>query len=195
MSSDSGIPGWAKGCAIGCAGLVVLGIVGAVGLFMAASKGLEALNSEIGDQIQRDFDEQLADGNIPEEHIPLMTDLVEIANNEEISFGMILMCAAAYDTVVNDDSDMDEAEAYEMVQVVYDHVKENPEASVFTIDEFIDEYPAYEEIFENIDAESGSFNFNFDSSDFGRSGNSYEPETVEEETPAAVEDPEPAPAQ
>ena len=167
MSEEKSGFNFMKGCAIGCAGLIVLAILAAGGLWYFVSQSMEAGRVAIADQIQTDFNTQLEEANIPEERIDLMTELVRLATDDNTSFAMVLMCATAYGTALGNDSDMDEAERYNVVEVVIDFVSEDPGAGFIKMGTFISENPEYGDLFENLEdrGNSGDFEFGDDNDD------------------------------
>jgi hypothetical protein len=175
--SEKGGFNWAMGCAIGCGGLIVLGLVAAGGLYFVASKGMEAGRVAIVEELQSDFEERMAEGEIPEDRRGLMTNLVDLATDDDTSLAMLLMCSAAYEVGVETDDDMDDEKRVAMIQKVIEFVSEDPSAGFIKMGTFMEQNPEYSDIFENLDGNTFEFGDEY----------RWEPES-DEETPLMESD-------
>jgi hypothetical protein len=136
---------------VGCAGMIVLAIVAVVGLFFLARAGMDAKTPAIAEALQEDFDFRLASTAIPEERVEIMTSLVDLATDEDISYTMIIMCSKAYRVGVEPQSGMTDEERYAIVQAVVEFVSEDPGAGFIAMGMFMVQHPSYEDIFANLD--------------------------------------------
>ena len=157
MSEKSGF-NWIMACSVGCAGMIVLAIVAVVGLFFlaragmdAARAGMDAKTPAIAEALQEDFDFRLASTAIPEERVEIMTSLVDLATDEDISYAMIIMCSKAYRVGVEPQSGMTDEERYAIVQAVVEFVSEDPGAGFIAMGMFMVQHPSYGDIFANLD--------------------------------------------
>jgi hypothetical protein len=145
--------GWLKGCAIGCAVVVVLGGIGVAGVtyfgYHAMSKVMDEGKVEMQGQMADSYATWQAEGQIPEAHAPLFEEALVLANSEEATFSVVTICFTSISAVM-EDGEVSEEEV-ETLQKVVQWVAENPAAGIVEMGQFFSENP---ELQGAIDAES-----------------------------------------
>ncbi len=138
-----GMPKWLVGCGIGCAVVVVVGIIGIVALgglsYFMFDKVMQEGKIELVKELNREYQKLNDEGKIPEEHRPVLDELVALAKGDEVSAMAIGMCVMTIDTAFQDgEISEDEAQAFVLYR---DFLKENPDAGMMAVATFLSEHP------------------------------------------------------
>ena len=124
----SGMPGWLMGCGIGC-GLVALAavvgivVVGGLGYFVV-KKGMDEGKDEFIAQLNAEYEKQIQNNAIAEEHRPLFDELHALGTDAATSFPAVLMCLVAIQSTLEDGQVSEED--VKLATEVRDFVKNNP---------------------------------------------------------------------
>ncbi len=138
----------AKGCAIGCGVLIVLGIFGGIGGYFLISSLMGKVGSAMAKQLAEDFSVMKDSGEVPSEDVDLYQKLVDISQHPETTFAGALLTT----TVVNsnlEDGKVDESERQEAEDTL-NFLKEHPDAGVFAVDAFMKKHEGLKERAEKV---------------------------------------------
>lgn len=126
--SEQGSNKWLWGCAIGClASLLVLLLVVGGGAFFTY-KGFEKARPEIGKQMQKQIEELINKGKIPDAQRPLIDELAQYCSNPDSSFLFVAQVGGIVQAALQDGTlSPQEIEALEAVQTF---LHEHPNASL-----------------------------------------------------------------
>lgn len=129
----------AKGCAIGCGVLIVLGIFGGIGAVFVGRSFMGKMGAALSERLVEDFAVMKDTGQVPEEHAALYQEVVDLTARPETTVTAALVASTVVRTSL-DDGQVDATERQE-VEATRDFLTENPEAGVFATDQFLDEHP------------------------------------------------------
>ena len=151
----SGMPGWLMGCGIGC-GLVALAavvgivVVGGLGYFVV-KKGMDEGKDEFIAQLNAEYEKQIQNNAIAEEHRPLFDELHALGTDAATSFPAVLMCLVAIQSTLEDGQVSEED--VKLATEVRDFVKNNPQAGFISMGTFLTEHPEFQKMFDEAQQE------------------------------------------
>jgi predicted negative regulator of RcsB-dependent stress response len=148
---ESGKKTWIKACGIGCLVLVVLGIAGAIGVYLLAQKAMEAGAEAVAMQLEESYGTAKENGKVPEEHVALFDEIVEIATRDGASLWVAMTGTSAVLTAL-EDGEVDEEEV-EMATAIRDFIKANPNAGLKEFTAFAEEHPELQERLQSIQSQ------------------------------------------
>ncbi len=145
----SGMPGWLMGCGIGCALVALAAVVGIVlvgGLgYFVVKKGMEEGKGELIAQLNAEYEKQIQNNAIAEEHRPVFDELHALGTDTTTSFPAVLMCLVAMQSTLEDGQVSEED--VKLATEVRDFVKNNPQAGFISMGTFMTEHPEFQKMF------------------------------------------------
>jgi len=147
----SGKKTWIKACGIGCAVLVVIGIAGAVGVYLLAQKAMDAGAEAIAMQLEESYAAAKENGKVPEEHVALFDEIVEIATQDGASLWVTMTGTSAVLTSL-EDGQVDEEETA-LATAIRDFIKANPSAGLAEFNAFAEQHPELQQKLQNIQSQ------------------------------------------
>ena len=145
---ESGKKTWIKACGIGCVVLLVLGIAGVFGVVLLVKKGMGKGAEMVAAELRESYPKAKENGKVPEEHIPLFDEIVEIATREDASLWVTMTGASAVLTSV-EDGEVDEEEI-ELATAIRDFIKANPSAGLREFSAFAEKHPELQQRLQDI---------------------------------------------
>ncbi|MCL4690957.1 MAG: hypothetical protein KJ060_00370 [Candidatus Hydrogenedentes bacterium] len=133
----------AKGCLIGCGVLVVLAIFGGIGGFFVFRSFMEKMGDAMGKQLVEEFAVMKDTGQVPEEHMALYQEVVDLTVRPETTFTAAMVASTVVRTNL-EDSQVTPEERQE-AEDMRDFLSENPEAGMWAIDSYLKEHPKLKE--------------------------------------------------
>ena len=138
---------WLIGCAIGCGGLLVLGIIISVVGFFVVKKGidmgLEQAANELPGEATTAYEKAKEEGYVPEEHQALFEDLLALSKRTDAT-PYVRVVSAVMVIIPLDDKEVTESEI-KVLTTASTFLKENPQAGFFDMISFMQSHPELED--------------------------------------------------
>lgn len=150
-AQKSGAAKWIIGCGLGCFVLIVIAVAAVVGMgYFAIKVGSEQIKPEL----TKAYNALKADGRVPQEHLALLDELVNLATQPDASF-----MAAAIGFGVSMEALKDgQVTADELKQLtdVTELLRQNPDLGFVAASKFFETHPELQRVFQQIQQDPNS---------------------------------------
>lgn len=138
----------AKGCAIGCGVLLVLGIFGGIGGYFLVSSIMGKVADAMSKKLAEDFTVMKESGEVPSGDVELYQKLVDISQHEQTTFPAVVLTMAVVKSNL-EDGKVDDSERQEAEDTL-NFLKEHPDAGMFAVDAFMKKHEGLKERAEKV---------------------------------------------
>jgi hypothetical protein len=145
--------GWGKGCAIGCAVVLLILVVAGVAIWILVQRGMDSAREATQAQVLRayaNFQEQV---EITAEQEALIEDLVTHSQRDDIGFAAVLVSGGTV-LVVLDDGVIDD-EDVALMQDVKTEIDANPDPGWVEMGELMNQHPELQQKMQNLQGSGG----------------------------------------
>lgn len=135
---NSGVPGWVWGCGAGCAVLLLIGIVAAVGAFYAMQGYMDEARVTMQQELEGDYQAWIEQACIPDEQLPMFEEMMTILRGEDVGMMGVTMATFSMDASLKDcEISAPELAALEDAVRI---LRENPAPSPVTMGNFMERH-------------------------------------------------------